>query len=240
MKGSSTASPRYVPFYPQIWDLGAWRESGFASQEDAHYWQDSSCGVLCLKMAIEGFLATAIDPISRMIERGEGLGAYAHDTGWSHRGLVNLAQLYGVEARARNVLSEKRIKRLLDRGALIIVSIKWAFGSERSLKERILFWRRRGGHLALLVGYTDKGFIVHHTSITPGYNWEGAVVPFAEFKRGFTGRGIVLKRMFAKGKLHVRASFLWYDFWIGAYYDRDSKVLYICPLPMCVIKIWRA
>ena len=31
--------------------------------------------------------------------------------------------------------------------------------------------------------------------------------------------------------------FAWYDFWVGAYYDRKNHVLYICPLPMCVIKI---
>ncbi len=40
--------------------------------------------------------------------------------------------------------------------------------------------------------------------------------------------------------MKVRFAFLWYDFWIGAYYDREKKVLYICPLPMCVFKIFRA
>ena len=40
-------------------------------------------------------------------------------------------------------------------------------------------------------------------------------------------------------KLKIRFSFLWYDFWVGVYYDRNAKVLYVCPLPMCVIKIWK-
>ena len=35
----------------------------------------------------------------------------------------------------------------------------------------------------------------------------------------------------------VRLFFAWYDFWIGAYYDRREKVLYICPLPMLVIRV---
>ncbi len=39
--------------------------------------------------------------------------------------------------------------------------------------------------------------------------------------------------------MKIKFQFLWYDFWIGAFYDRAHKVLYICPLPMCVIRISR-
>lgn len=31
--------------------------------------------------------------------------------------------------------------------------------------------------------------------------------------------------------------FLYYDFWVGAYWDRAKRTLYICPLPMVVIKL---
>lgn len=31
--------------------------------------------------------------------------------------------------------------------------------------------------------------------------------------------------------------FAWYDFWVGAYWDRKNKVLYVCPLPCVVIKL---
>lgn len=33
--------------------------------------------------------------------------------------------------------------------------------------------------------------------------------------------------------------FALYDFWIGAYWDSKKKILYVCPLPCCVIKIQR-
>ncbi len=43
-----------------------------------------------------------------------------------------------------------------------------------------------------------------------------------------------------KNKRHIASislSFAWYDFWVGWFYDRNNRVLYICLLPMFVIKI---
>lgn len=35
----------------------------------------------------------------------------------------------------------------------------------------------------------------------------------------------------------VSLDLLWYDAWIGAFWDRKQKTLYVCPLPCCVIKL---
>ena len=37
--------------------------------------------------------------------------------------------------------------------------------------------------------------------------------------------------------IQIRFKFVWYDLWIGAYWDRQSRWLYVCPLPMCVFII---
>ena len=37
--------------------------------------------------------------------------------------------------------------------------------------------------------------------------------------------------------LKVEGFFAWYDGWWGVYWDRRRKHLYICPLPMCVVKL---
>lgn len=38
-------------------------------------------------------------------------------------------------------------------------------------------------------------------------------------------------------KRSVSFFFRWYDLWIGAYWDRKNKVLYICPIPMFGVRI---
>jgi len=35
----------------------------------------------------------------------------------------------------------------------------------------------------------------------------------------------------------VSLFFRWYDLWVGAYWDRNARVLYVCPLPMVGVRI---
>jgi hypothetical protein len=39
--------------------------------------------------------------------------------------------------------------------------------------------------------------------------------------------------------MKIKLFFAWYDFWIGWYWDRINKILYICLFPMFVISIER-
>ena len=37
--------------------------------------------------------------------------------------------------------------------------------------------------------------------------------------------------------MKISVFFAWYDFWVGLYYDTKKRTLYICPIPMCGVKI---
>jgi hypothetical protein len=186
-----------VPFHSQKWDLSDWQQLGFKNYEDAKYWEKSSCAILCLKMILDSVYPQNTSSISYLIKQGVEMGAYADKIGWNHSGIVKLAESSGLKATAYENLSLKNICDPLDNGAFAIISIKWAFENYKTLKEKILFWKKYGGHLALVVGYKKedrklKGFYVHHTSIKPEYNWENRFIPLSEFMGGFTGRGIIV------------------------------------------------
>ncbi|MDP3989270.1 MAG: hypothetical protein Q8P93_03495 [bacterium] len=191
-----------VPFYSQKWNLLEWQKLGFESIEDAKYWERSSCGILCLKMAIDSILLTQAKPLSpsiaEYIKRGLAIGAYRDSVGWSHSGLAQLAKEFGYTGENREGVCASELQEVLQHNILPIVSIKWAFENTRSVKEKLLFWKRYGGHLALVIGFASeethlKGFYVHHTSLRPEYNWQGRFLPLERFERGFTGRCILIK-----------------------------------------------
>jgi hypothetical protein len=37
--------------------------------------------------------------------------------------------------------------------------------------------------------------------------------------------------------MNVRVFFAWYDLWVGAFYERKARILYVCPLPCVVVRV---
>ncbi len=191
---------RDIPFYSQAWELDRWSELGFANREEATYWERSSCGILCLKMAIDALRSRAGQPLSPSIRDyiriGLEIKAYNDASGWEHDGLVCLAKHFGVAARRESGLSVEKIIEYMREGAIPLVSVKWGFATEKTLKEKLLFWKKYGGHIAVVTGFeTDSDpqtIIVHHTSKRPEGNWIHRDLPLKQFQDSFTGRGILV------------------------------------------------
>ncbi len=193
-----------VPFYSQKWNLHDWKRLGFKSYKDAQYWEVSSCGILCLKMATDAFLSSRSEPLSpsvaSIIKLGVEINAYDKDAGWRHEGIVRLADKLGFSAYTQNPVKNMELCQLLRDGDLAIVSVKSAFRTKKSPKEKILFWRKYGGHLALVIGYKEdesgklEGFYIHHTSAVHENNWPKKLIPLKVFNQGFTRRAVIIKR----------------------------------------------
>lgn len=135
-------------------------------------------------------------PIAEYIQKGVAVGAYADTIGWRHYGLVQLAQVLGYTATSHEGMGMDDLKDILTAGKLPIVSIRWVFKAP-SLTNRLLLRHKRGGHLALVVGFEERGgevegLYVHHTSIRPEFNWEHKLIPRSKFVEGFTGRCVVV------------------------------------------------
>ena len=179
-----------VPLFTQSWDLEDWKDLGFESKEDAKYWMESCCGILCIK-EIATFFNKKDYSTWGLIQKGLSLNAYSHKNGWSHEGLVLLAQSLGLKGESGN-LGIGDLQKALDQKKLPIVSIKWAFVPTKTLKEKLFFWKKYGGHLAVIVGYDDKGFFVNHTSIKKNKNWKARHIPYKQFQASYTGRAILV------------------------------------------------
>ncbi len=191
-----------VPFYSQHWDLDAWQAMGYKNREEAQYWERSCCGILCIKMVMDAFLRQHDKPltptIKEIIDIGVNQGAYEDISGWSHHGLAALVKSFGFRGEAIPMTTQD-LKNYLNNNSLAIVSIKWGFDTaNKSLKEMILFWKKYGGHLAVVTGFEEEnggitGFYVHHTSKIKEQNWQDRFIEIEKFKKGYTGRGILIQ-----------------------------------------------
>ncbi len=129
-------------------------------------------------------------PLLKLIQQGVVLNAYDGRWGWIHDGLVRLAKENGFKKSFRkewphealqNKTKTKTILRyivvLLRRGVPVLASVK----------------SETGGHLVLLVGCSDDGFLYHDPDArvrTEGKFKFIAIEPFLEI---WKGRIIVVK-----------------------------------------------
>jgi hypothetical protein len=83
-----------VPRHHQYFDVGRWREDGFASYEDAESWGHRACGLACVAMLIEHYTGER-PTLSDLLWAGLHREAYCPQ-GWLHAGLAGLLHEHGV------------------------------------------------------------------------------------------------------------------------------------------------
>jgi len=175
-----------LPYYSQQRDVG-----------DPE-WKDRACGVVCLKMVLDGLLRARVS-VSELIGRGLEIGGYDFDIGWRHDGLVSLAKEYGLEMTRREYKSaDAREKEILFRQG--VSDIVRSLAEKKPVLVSVLKrFRDTGGfHIVVLVGLkTDegvlKGFYYHDSDTRAGEAGEGLFVDMDTFEKRWRRLAIFVK-----------------------------------------------
>jgi hypothetical protein len=166
-----------VPFYSQYLDI-----------KDPH-WIIRSCGITCIKMALDYFGAKTPD-LDTMIKKAVAMGAYG-DSGWYHDGLIAMANDYGVAASRKEDMDKvsgvSELRNAIAEGGVVVVSVV----------QRLL--GRKKYHQVLLIGYREegqglKGFYYHDPASTDREQGKGQYVELGIFKVYWRRKAIFLKQ----------------------------------------------
>ncbi len=177
-----------------------WADSGAESPQEYAYWVDRACGVACLKMCVEA-LDGPHHSLVAWARKGVECGGYlvrydengdAHEVGWIHSALANLAHEAGLRAEARAATLEE-ICAFVEQGFLVMASVSYEAGDDR------LPITKKGGHLMVVHGAEldnagPLAFYVHNPSGRRADLQAGARLAVERFAQAYSGRIILFKK----------------------------------------------
>ena len=105
-------------------------------------WQKVGCGIASLAMIIELYNPGKVS-VDNLLTEGIKSGAYLNDAGWTHKGLISLAQKYGLRGNTRdlsslnteNALTE--LEKTLDKGP-VMVSVHYTFDPQNPIPHLVV------------------------------------------------------------------------------------------------------
>jgi hypothetical protein len=176
-----------------------WAAYGAESPAEYAHWAMRSCGVVCVKMAVDGLTGAESGPVMDWVRDGLALDGYLAEQradrrveiGWKHAALAQLAADRGCEAALAQRLTLDDLAAYLEAGKIVIASVSSEIGEGVPIT-------RRNGHLvvvygvALGVGGEVEAAILHNPSGRTAALQAGACVPAGRFREAFSGRGIIV------------------------------------------------
>lgn len=170
-----------------------WKTSGAKTKQEYHDWSWSGCGMACTKM----ILAHRTGKVVPLVELGRKCAQYGgyvlplqDSIGLYYKPYVTFAlKEFGWKARVIQGVTFPELLHELGKGNYVIAGVSPHIRHPDS-KPRV-----KGGHLVLLVGYskTKQEFYFHNPSGISKETQEYATVSFSDFKKFFSGRGIVVE-----------------------------------------------
>lgn len=167
---AQTSSIRSVPFYSQFTDISspAWKKVG--------------CGIASLAMLINYYEPNEVT-VNGLLKEGIAAGAYISDAGWSHAGLISLAQKHGLTGASRSLadLSMNQAFSALETAVAegpVMVSVHYTFVPTNPIP-----------HLVVVTGIKNDRVYFNDPAGTAG----GGSISAAQFKSAWKKRYIAIR-----------------------------------------------
>jgi hypothetical protein len=178
----------------------AWAAYGADSPAEYAHWSMRSCGVVCVKMAVDGLTGADSGPVMEWVRAGLALDGYLAEQradrrveiGWKHAALARLAREHGCEAELVQGLTLDDLAAHVGAGRIVIASVSSEIGEGVPIT-------RNNGHLVVVYGVEIgvdgevEAVILHNPSGRTAALQAGARVPADRFKEAFSGRGVVVE-----------------------------------------------
>jgi hypothetical protein len=179
-----------------------WAEYGAVDAAEYAHWARRSCGVVCIKMAVEGITGFTPQPVMDWVREGLAINGYLTELradrperpiekGWKHASLAELAQRHGCPAALIRDVTAADLAAQVRAGRVVIASVSSEMGEDGEIT-------RNSGHLVLVIGVAMDAagriveVIVHNPSGRMSALQCGARLAVERFMRGFSGRGIAI------------------------------------------------
>ncbi len=187
---------KYINDKPSLATDPKWRESGAQTIEEYQMWTWSDCGIACFKMILNVISKDHKSPtIIELAKGAKQFGAFEDDpkmpSGLHYKEFCTyVSSEFGLSAKPEPTLGLQRIKYEISIGNYVISSVNPSIRNPESPTPVT-----RGGHLVLVVGYNENGIYIHNPSGYQSNNSQNrASVTYAQFRKFFSGRGIVIKK----------------------------------------------
>ncbi len=133
---AATSTMRAVPFYSQFKDIRSPK------------WQKVGCGVTSLAMIIDYYKPGTVS-VNTLLDQGIAAGAYLNNAGWTHKGLIGLAERYGLEGTSYDLagVEQKKAFGVLQRhlsDGPVMVSVHYRFDPKSTIPHLVVLNRLDG------------------------------------------------------------------------------------------------
>jgi hypothetical protein len=170
-----------------------WKKSGAKDKKEYRDWSWSGCGMACTKMILAHTTGRVV-PLVKLGTRCAEYGGYTmpleDSVGLYYKPyLTYVDNEFNWKARIVQGMTFPELMYELGKGNYVIAGVSPQIRNPDSMP------KIKGGHLVLMLGYdkTKQEFYLHNPSGVSRDTQEYATVKFKDFRKFFSGRGIVIQ-----------------------------------------------